>query len=165
MRFQMTQRYRAAAADVDRAYADPDLYPTLVGLPKLGGIEVLAHDGSPAHRLRVRFQFTGELPPAVTAVVDPARLSWVQETRHDHEVRTTRFRLLPEHYPDRLSCNGRFAVTDAAAGCERTITGELQVQALLVAGRVEKAIVSGLAEYLEAEAPAVDRWIEQRSSS
>ncbi len=169
MRFELIQRYRAEPTAVDRAYADPDLYPTLVGLPKLGGIEVLAHDGAPTQTLRVRFQFTGDLPAAVTAVVDPARLSWVQETSHDHDARTARFRLLPEHYPDRLSCQGQFAVTSAPAGAgtgaQRRITGEVRVQALLVAGRVEKAIVSGLAEYLDAEAPIVDRWIEQRSPS
>ncbi|NLT26397.1 MAG: mannose-6-phosphate isomerase, class I, partial [Microbacteriaceae bacterium] len=37
--------------------------------------------------------------------------------------------------------------------------GDLEVRAPLVAGRVERAIVSGLEEYLVAEAPAVDAWI------
>ena len=164
MRFELNQRYRSSASDVHRAYADPDLYPTLVGLPKLGGIEVLGSQGTPADRLRVRYQFTGHLPAAVTAVVDPARLSWVQESDHDHESLVTEFRLLPEHYPDRLRCQGSFTVTPAGNGCQRVIAGELKVQALLVAGRVEQAIVSGLAEYLEAEAPAVDHWIDERAA-
>ena len=33
---------------------------------------------------------------------------------------------------------------------------------LSLAGQVERAIVSGLDEYLQAEAPAVDRWIAGR---
>jgi hypothetical protein len=36
------------------------------------------------------------------------------------------------------------------------VSGDLKVRAPLVGGRVEAAIVSGLEEYLVAEAPAVD---------
>jgi len=159
MNFRITQSFDADADSVNEAYADPDLYPTLVGLPKLGGIEVLAADGPPVHHLEVRFRFTGELPTAVTAVVDPDRLSWVQESVHDHTARSARFRLVPDYYPERLRCRGRFEVIESGSGAKRTISGELQVRASLLAGRVEKAIISGLEEYLRAEAPAVDRWI------
>lgn len=161
MHFELTQRYEADADAVDRAYADPGLYPTLVGLPKLGGIEVVGHDGPPVSRMEVRFRFTGHLPSAVTAVVHPERLTWVQETVHDRTDRSARFRLLPDHYPDRLRCRGRYAVSDHAGGSRRVVSGELQVRAPLVGSRVEQAIVSGLEEYLEAEAPVVDAWIKR----
>ena len=72
---------------------------------------------------------------------------------------SARFRLLPDHYPDRLRCRGRFTITDQPGGSRRVVAGELQVKAPLVGGRVEQAIVSGLEEYLEAEAPVVDAWI------
>ncbi|MBK6855496.1 MAG: DUF2505 family protein [Microthrixaceae bacterium] len=159
MNFRLVQHFESDAESVNRAYADPDLYPTLVGLPKLGGIEVVGADGDPAHHLEVRFRFTGDLPSAVTAVVAPDRLTWVQESIHDHAARSARFRLLPDHYPDRLRCRGNFQVDEVDGGSRRTITGELQVRAPLVASRVEQAIVSGLEEYLMAEAPALDAWI------
>lgn len=160
MRFELTQRFASPADRVDRAYADAALYPTLVGLPKLGDIEVLGHriDGDRA-QLQVRFGFTGDLPPAVTAVVDPHRLTWVQDTQHDLATGVTTFRLLPDHYPDRLAASGRAAVRAAGTGSQRIVSGELKVRALLVAGKVEQAIISGLAKYLEAEAPAVDRYL------
>ncbi len=162
MRFEILQRYESDAEAVTAAYADPDLYPTLVGLPKLGGIEVLDHreTGSTA-RLRIRFAFTGHLPAAVTAVVDPTRLTWVQETDHDLDTGSTSFRLRPDHYADRLQASGKFLVSSAAdgEGSTRTVTGDLKVRALLVGGKVEEAIISGLREYLEAEAPEVDRYI------
>ena len=166
MRFDMTQRFTATADAVSEAYANPELYPTLVGLPKLGGIEVLDHDHQGRQAtLRIRFRFTGDLPGAVTAVIDPTRLTWIQETTHDLSTGATEFQLLPDHYPDRLKASGRFTVTPIDAdGARRQITGELKVQALLVAGRVEQAIVSGLEEYLMAEAPAVDAWIATSSA-
>lgn len=160
MRFELTQRYTSSAGDVTAAYADPDLYPTLVGLPKLGGITVLDHHADDASaNLRVRFAFTGDLPGAVTAVIDPDRLTWVQQTEHDLARGSTSFVLLPDHYPDRLEAKGMFRVDADGTGARRVVTGNLKVRALLVAGRVEQAIVSGLDEYLTAEAPAVDRYI------
>lgn len=160
MRFELTQRFTAPADAVDDAYATPELYPTLVGLPKLGDIEVLqaTRDGDRA-RMSIRFAFTGELPAAVTAVVDPERLTWVQETEHDLASGRTTFRLVPDHYPDRLSASGTATVTSVGEGAQRVVAGELKVRAPLVAGRVEQAIVSGLEEYLVAEAPAVDRYL------
>ena len=163
MRFELTQRFEHPPSAVAAAYADDDLYPTLVGLPKLGRIEVLDRsvaDGSA--KLRVWFAFTGHLAPAVTAVVDPDRLTWVQESTHDLESGRTTFRLLPDHYPDRLSASGSIDHAADGTGTRRVVTGELKVRALLVGGKVEQAIVSGLAEYLEAEAPAVDRFLESR---
>lgn len=161
MQFELVQNYSSSADAVTAAYADPDLYPTLVGLPKLGGIEVLDHDTDRTRaRLRIRFAFTGHLPGAVTAVVDPARLTWVQETDHDLATGTTSFVLKPDHYADRLKASGSFQITERGDGSRRTVNGELTVRALLVAGRVEQAIVSGLGEYLTAEAPAVDLYLE-----
>lgn len=160
MHFELTQHYARTADAVDAAYADPELYPTLVGLPKLGDIEVLAHQRRDAvARFAIRFAFTGELPAAVTAVVDPRRLTWVQESVHHLDEGRTTFRLLPDHYPDRLQASGTATVTVAGDGARRVVAGQLKVRAPLVAGRVEQAIVSGLAEYLAAEAAAVDRYL------
>ena len=160
MRFELTQRFAHPPRTVDEAYADPALYPTLVGLPKLGHIEVLDHHrrGDVA-RFSIRFAFIGDLPAAVTAVVDPKRLTWVQQSEHHLDQGTTTFRLVPDHYPDRLSASGTVRLSPFDGGATRVVAGELKVKAALVAGRVEQAIVSGLGEYLEAEAPAVDRYL------
>jgi hypothetical protein len=161
VRFELTQRYRSSVEEVVVAYADPELYPSLVDLPKLGGIEVLEHhrDDTTA-TLRVRFRFTGHLPSAVTAVVDPERLTWVQESTHDLTGGTTTFRLLPDHYPDRLRASGTCRVVPQGDGTRRVVSGELAIRGVpLVGGRVERAIVDGLGEYLEAEAPAVDAYV------
>jgi len=161
MRFELRQLFAHPSSRIDETYANPDLYLTLVGLPKLGDIDVLRHEraGTTA-RLSIRFAFTGELSPAVTAVIDPQRLTWVQESVHDLTTGITTFRLVPDHYPDRLSASGTATVHGTDEGTRRVVAGELKVRAPLVGGRVEQAIVSGLDEYLQAEAPAVDRFLQ-----
>jgi hypothetical protein len=163
--FSVEQTYTAEPEAVARAYASPQLYEHLDGLGKLGRPEVLEHrvEGSIV-QLAVRYWFVGALAPAVTAVVDPRRLSWVEHSTHDLAELTVGFRLVPDHYRDRLEAEGRSAVVPRPGrGAVRTVTGTLRVRALLVAGKVERAIVSGLREHLAAEAPIVDRTIADRA--
>lgn len=161
MRFEVIQRYRSTADSVERAYAEGELYPTLVGLPKLGGIELLDEERTgDVVRMRARYRFTGHLAGAVTAVVDPKKLTWVQDSTHELGTGRATFALLPDHYADRLQASGTSTVEGDGDGSRRVVRGELKVRAPLVAGRVEAAIVSGLRENLEAEAARVDAWIE-----
>ncbi|MGE3620785.1 MAG: DUF2505 family protein [Acidimicrobiia bacterium] len=164
MRFEVQQSFGADADAVARAYADPELYGALTDLPGLGRPEVVDHRarGGTVH-LDVRWRFTGALSPAVTAVVDPDRLSWIERSVHDLEARTTRIELHPDHYADRLRCSAQAEVVPDGPGARRSVHGDLRVRALLVAGAVERAIVSGLRDSLTAQARAVDGYVEARS--
>jgi hypothetical protein len=158
MDFTVTQPFAADADTVARAYASAELYEHLVGLPKLDAPQVLdrrVDDG--LVRLLIRYRFIGDLSPAVTAVVDPAKLSWVESSTHDLVRRTVSYELLPDHYPDRLRSSGTCAIEPSGGGCVRTVRGRVKVKALVVGGAVERAIVSGLREHLAAESPLVDR--------
>lgn len=162
MDFTVTQDFAADIDAVARAYASPDLYPQLTGLPKLGTPQVLDHrvDGDRVE-LQVRYRFVGGLSPAVTAVIDPRRLSWVEHSAHDLARHTVTYRLVPDHYPDRLQSSGSCAIEPAGDGSTRTVTGRLKVKALVVGGAVERAIVSGLREHLVDEVAVVDRFVAE----
>jgi hypothetical protein len=112
--------------------------------------------------LRVRYRFTGHLAPAARAVIDPERLTWVDESHHDLAARTVRFTLHPDHYGDRFAASGgyRFEPDGADDGATiRTAWGDVKVKAPLVGGAVERAIVSGLEEHLRAETAIVERFL------
>jgi hypothetical protein len=163
--YTVTQSFPAEADEVARAYASADLYEQLVGLSKLGTPEVLDRrvENDLVH-LRIRYRYVGGLPPAATAVVDPHRLTWVEHSTHDLDARTVRYRLVPDHYPDRLQSSGSCSVEPAprADGATRTVAGRLKVKALVVGGAVERAIVSGLQEHLAEEVAVVGRYIARR---
>src|SRR4051794_27863959 len=107
MRFQIEQEIAGPVEAVARIYTELRFYELVGELPKLGKPEVLdrREDGSVVH-LAVRFRFTGHLSSAVTRVVDPAKLSWVEESVHDLEHGTVTFRMKPDHYADRLRSDG-----------------------------------------------------------
>jgi uncharacterized protein DUF2505 len=164
MRFQIEQQIAGPVEAVARVYSEARFYELLGKLPKLGQPEVLdrREDGSVVH-LAVRFRFTGNLSPAVTRVVDPARLSWVEESVHDLERHTVTFHMKPDNYADRLRFEGtsRFE-PDGDGRTRRLAEGDVAVRVPLVGRAVEGAIVSGLREHLEAEVEVVERLLDDR---
>ena len=162
MRFAVDQRYRADPDAIARAYADPALYDALPETEKLARPEVVDHEVEGGRvLLAVRYRFRGELSSAVRAVLDPAKLTWVERTVHDLEGRTTTFELQPDHYPDRLTSRGRLVVEAGpdGTGAQRHGDGELKVRAPLVGGTVERTLVADLQRHLAADASAVDAYV------
>lgn len=162
MRFRITQRFDASVERVEDALLDPAFLERMGELPKLGRPQLLDHqeDGDTVRR-RVRYAFTGHLSSAVTAVVDPAKLTWVEDSTTDRRTHHTTFRIVPDHYTDRLQCHGAFTLEPDGAGSRRVAEGDLRVRFPLVGSRVERAIVSGLEEHAEAEAEAAAAWLAE----
>src|SRR5262249_39257457 len=111
----------------------------MASLPKVGGCELLSQrtEGEKVFP-QIRHRFTGELRSAVTAVVDPKNLSWVEESELDTTTHLTTWTIVPDHYANRLSCSGTFQL--ASRGDNQTVRlteAELKVHFPLVGGRVE----------------------------
>ena len=164
MRVALDQDLPGTVEEVLDVLADPGFVPELGALPRVGRPELLEHrvDGATLHQ-RVRYRFTGDLSPAVTRVIDPARLVWVDDTTYDLAAATATFRILPEHYANRLRCSGRYRFRARPGGCRRSIEGDLTVSYPLVGRAVERAIVSGLEDHLAAEADLIARWLARRA--
>jgi hypothetical protein len=161
MRFEIEQMITGQVEAVARVYTEARFYELLGELPKLGRPEVLdrREEGAVVH-LAVRFRFTGNLSPAVTKVVDPARLSWVEESVHNLERHTVTFHMEPDNYADRLRFDGSSHFEPVGDGrTRRRAEGEVAVRVPLVGRAVEGAIVSGLREHLAAEVDVVERLV------
>ena len=159
MRFAVEQQLAVPADLAARAFTDAELYERYQGLTKLGSPEVLERTELPDGRIRmrIRHRFVGHLSGAVRRVLDPERLTWVEEAEHDLEARVARFVLHPDHYADRLEAHGEYRIEPTPdGGCRRVGSVELRVRAPVVARAVEQAIASGLREHLAEEIPFVE---------
>ncbi len=166
MRFSITQRFTAATPrDVIDAYTDPGLYPTLQGLTKVATPEVVSHQTTgDTVALTLRMRFIAELNAAARRVIDPAKVTWLQDEQYDLSELTATVVFKPENYADRFSSSGGYAFTadpDDPTATIRTISGDLRVRVMLVGGQVEGALVSGLREHFGEEKPLVQRWLDQ----
>ncbi|MHB8465005.1 MAG: DUF2505 family protein [Acidimicrobiales bacterium] len=165
MRFRIEQRFGRSVVEVEDTLCDPGFIGAMAQLPKLGRPQLLDHeDTGDIVRMRVRYAFVGELSSAVRRVVDPERLTWVQEQTTDRRTHLSRFTILPDHYSALLRCTGRFAVTpDGDHAALRTADGQIEVSVPLVGGKVERAIVSGLEEHSVAESALFEEWVSSGS--
>jgi hypothetical protein len=162
MDFVIEQQLPGPPDAVERVLLDDAFVEARASLPNLGDPELLESsiDGTRA-RQRLRFRFTGELSSAVTAVIDTDKLTWVDDATYDLEAHTAEHRILPDHYADRLRCTYRATITADGVGARRTLDGSLKVRMILVGGKVEGAIVSGLREYAVAEAELLAKWLQR----
>lgn len=169
MRFTIEQAFAGPLAAVEHALADPAFLERLSTLPKLGRptLENRVEDGDLVH-LWVRYAFTGEVNGAVRRVVDPARLTWVEESTLDRRTHRTTWRIVPDHYRNLLRASGEFRLTShPTAPAERTIRtteAELKVTVPLVGGKVEQAIVSGLRDHAALEEEVLDAWLHDNEA-
>jgi len=161
MRFTVDQPIAAPVERVDEAFVDPGFYEALGTMPNIGNPEILEcteRDGEVF--LRVRYAFTGELAAPARRVLDPAKLTWVVESTVVRATRTTHFRMLPDHYADRLQCSGEYALVAAGAGATmQQMEGDLRVNYPVVGRLAERGIVLGLKEHIAQEAHVVERWV------
>jgi hypothetical protein len=162
VRFELVQNLQAELPEVEAAYLSDDFLAELGSLPQLGSPVFLdRRQEGQRIRQRVRYAFIGHLSPAVSAVVDPKRLTWVEDAVVDPATHTTTFTILPDHYAGLLEAKGTIDLQAVdGGGTVRRSDGEIKVHVPFVAGKVEAAIISGLHDYAAMEAEALDRWID-----
>lgn len=159
MNFEIVQDLAGSVDAVDAALVDPAFLVRMAELPKLGAAEVLEQrrDATTVHQ-DVRFLFQAELSRAVTRVVDPALMTWVERSVCDLAMHTTTCEIRPDHYSGLLSGRYRATVIASGPGSRRTITGEVKVKMPFVGGKVEGAIVGGLRENAAAQVTFLNDW-------
>ena len=160
VKFEIVQDLRATPDAVDGALIDPAFLVRMAELPKLGSAEVLSQDrDGDTMRQDVRYLFQAELSSAVTRVVDPDRLTWVERSVCDLTAHRTECEIRPDNYGGML--NGRYSSLLVARddGARRTLTGELKVKVPLVGGKVERAIVGGLEENAAAQIALIETFL------
>ncbi len=161
-----TQPIDAPAGAATLVFADPRFYLSRESSEAIAAVELVDHrvDDDRVH-LEIRYAFTGELNAAARAILDPARLTWVQATDHDLSTGRVVFSIRPDHYRDRMRCRGRYRVdpvgddADTSTSSIRTVATELHVKAPLVGGQVERVLMDGLRNELDAQALAVPDYV------
>jgi len=164
MDFSLTQLITATVEQVEVALTDAGFLATMADLPRIGSVEVLdqSRDGDTVHQ-RVRYLFTADLSGAVRRVVDPDKLTWIEDSTSDLAAHTASYRIEPDNYANLLAGAYEATTTPNGTGTRRVATGHVKVHVPLVGGKVEQAIVSGLQENSDAQAELLTAWIaEQR---
>lgn len=163
MRFTIDQRLPAPIERVEQALSDEAWYRAVAATPTVWEPSLLqADDSAESLRLRVRYRFRGDLNAAARAVLDPSRMSFVEESTLDHRTHHITLRAVPDHYGDKLSFTGSVDLSPVGDGSAtaRRLVGDVKIRMLLVSGQVERAIVSGLKEHAGHEEQAFRGYVK-----
>lgn len=160
MRFSIDQHFSAEPEAVVGALTDPGLYATYTDLSKVATPEVIDRSEQPGViTMQLRMRFVAPLSAAARAVIDPTRITWIQQETYDLEALTARVVFHPDNYADRFGFEGGYTFVADSEGTSRRLVGDLRVRMLLVGGEVERALVSGLREHAAEEQPLIERWL------
>ncbi len=162
MRFRLVQRVALPPEGALGALSQSSFWTEGGASPGLSVLEVLAREErSDTVELQVRFAFTGELSGAVRGFVDPDKLTWITTAT----VRPARlemgFVIRPDHYPDLLRGSGTYRFSPVPEGTEEKVEGEVTVPVPVVGRMAEKALVSGLSDWVAAEAGRLVAWADR----
>ena len=164
MKFAVRQAVGVPPARAIAAYGSPAFYEGRPARDDIAVREVVRHEAA-ADRilLEVRFAFTGSVSPAVRAVVDPGKMSWITRTELLPAEARSSWVVLPDHYSDRLSARGTYRFEEREEGTGSTnveVAGDLKVRVPIVGRSVERVIVSGLQAYIVDEVARIPDWQE-----
>jgi len=162
VKFAVRQAVAVPPARAMAAYGSPGFYEGRPGRDDIEVREVVRHEAAGDRiLLEVRFAFTGSLSPAVRAVVDPAKMSWITRTEILLAEGRSAWVVLPDHYPDRLSAAGtyRFEEGDTRPGStDVEVEGDLNIRVPIVGRSVERVIVGDLRAYIADEVEGIAEW-------
>jgi hypothetical protein len=162
VKFVVRQAVAVPPARAMAAYGSPGFYEGRPGRDDIEVREVVRHEAAGDRiLLEVRFAFTGSLSPAVRAVVDPAKMSWITRTEILLAEGRSAWVVLPDHYPDRLSAAGTYRFEEGDTGPGSTgveVEGDLKVRVPIVGRSVERVIVGDLRAYIADEVEGIAEW-------
>jgi hypothetical protein len=102
------------------------------------------------------------LPAVVQSLIGSDRLRYEQVTVLDPARRKLSWRILPEKVGNRVEIQGEMEVRPHPQGCERVVTGTVDVQVRLVGGQIEKGVVADVERSYQRSYEAVRDYIASR---
>jgi len=162
MVFNVNQSFDASASEVFDCYESARFVGRLGPLGPLGEAQLVDRtERGDRTVVRTRMTFVADLPAAARAIVDRDKLAWIEEATYDRPSLTATVRFLPDHYANKFEAAASTKFYDLGTGSVRAVSGDPEGAVPLVGRQAERAIVSGLVEYLESEAVVVARHLAE----
>jgi hypothetical protein len=159
--FHTEHRFRGSAQGVAAILGDPEFYLGLT-LPDLSKPQVLEeHTNGDSTKLRLRYEFTGNLDPIARRLIGSGNLGWTQEVRIDRSTGSGALRFEAEKDPRRLHGAADFFLTEGGDDTIRHIDGEIVVAVPGIGRMAEGRIVPGVLRRLDIEGRALDDRLRQ----
>ncbi|MBM4392452.1 MAG: DUF2505 family protein [Deltaproteobacteria bacterium] len=109
---------------------------------------------------RVVIKHLTPMTPVAQKAFGKTHLEYTQEIETDDARFSTRWKILPAFFGDRVVCKGDSVVRATPQGCERVIRGSIDVRILLVGGVIERQIGDQIQRSYSRAEPVIRRFVE-----
>ena len=161
MKVVVDQPIAASADEAQAAFLDPAFYANLAQLEVISAPEVrsISVGATTAHSVLI-YRFTGQLNGVARSILDPAKLTWSQETEVDLASRRTTVRMVPDHYERLLSFGGWYELRNKGdGGCTQHFEADLRVHLPLLGPLAERAIGGNVRDNIAITAKLLERYV------
>jgi len=155
------QPIAATPEEAQAAFLDPAFYENLGQLEGISAPEVRSLSVSEGRaRAVLGYRFSGQLNGVARSMLDPAKLTWAQETEVDLANRHTEVRMVPDNYAGLLSFSGWYELRGTEDGqCCQHFEADLRVHVPLLGGLAEHAIAGSIRQNIADTARLLERHI------
>lgn len=87
-------------------------------------------------------------------------LKYTQEIETTDATHSTKWKIIPSFFTDRVTCKGDSVVRATPTGCERVIKGSIEVRVMLVGGVIEKQIADQISRSYTAAEQLIRKFVE-----
>jgi hypothetical protein len=109
---------------------------------------------------RIAIKHVTPMTPVAQKAFGKTHLEYTQEIDTDDAKYTTRWRIVPAFFSDRVVCKGDSLVRATAQGCERVIRGSIEVRLPLVGGVIERQVGEQIQRSYSRAEPVIRRFVE-----
>jgi hypothetical protein len=161
VKISVDQPIAATPEEAQAAFLDPAFYESLGELEGISAPQVRSFSSGPDHaRIALGYRFSGDLNGPARALLDPAKLTWVQETDVDLASGRSEVRMVPDNYGGLLSFDGWYELLpDGNGRCRQHLEADLRVHIPLLGGLAERTIAESLRQNLAGMAQLLERYI------
>jgi len=155
---------KASPKEAQAALLEPAFYQSLGQLGAIAAPEVrsISRTNKSAH-LVLHYRFAGQLNGIARSMLDPDKLTWVQETEVDLARLRTQVRMVPDNYEQLISFNGWYELRRSEGRkCTQHFEADLRVHLPLVGPLAERAITSSIRDNVVSTAKVLERYLAAR---
>ncbi|MBM4367693.1 MAG: DUF2505 family protein [Deltaproteobacteria bacterium] len=109
---------------------------------------------------RVAIKHITPMTPVAQKAFGKTHLEYTQEIETDDASFSTRWKIVPAFFSDRVVCKGDSVVRGTPQGCERVIRGSIEVRIPLVGGVIERQIGDQIQRSYSRAEPVIRRFVE-----
>jgi hypothetical protein len=155
------QPIAATPEEAQAAFLDPGFYKSLGELEGISAPEVRSFSSGEGHaRSVIGYRFSGQLNGVARTMLDPAKLTWAQETDVDLATRRSEVKMVPDSYAGLLSFNGWYELRpDGDGQCCQHFEADLRVHIPLLGSVAERTIAGSIVQNIADTAHLLERFI------